>query len=132
LRLGMILGSKKFVDKIRRTYIPEAPHREIPQQKSMFRQFNPASFLDKAAKILNCDIRRFRQSSRISSSDKTDRDILVYALWKTGMLTNEKIGELFGVSSSCISHSVGAMNLKLQKDRHSRDKLNQIYSLFKI
>ena len=132
LQHGMILGSKRFVDNIRSTYLPQVPHREIPQQKSMFNEFNPVSFLDKAAKILNCDIRRFQQSSRISSSDKEDRDILVYALWKTGMLTNEKIGELFGVTSSSISHSVRALNLKLQKDRQSRDKLNQIYSLFKI
>ncbi len=132
LRHGMILGSKKFVDKIRKTYIAEAPHREIPQQKSMFREFDPDSLLDKAAKILNCDVRRFRQSSRISSSDKADRDILVYALWKTGMLTNEKIGELFGVTSSSISHSVGAMKSKFQTDRQLQDKFNQIYSLFKI
>jgi hypothetical protein len=48
------------------------------------------------------------------------------------MLTNEKIGDLFGVTSSSISHSVRALNLKLQKNRQSRDKLNQIYSLFKI
>ena len=45
---------------------------------------------------------------------------------------HSRIGELFGVSSSCISHSVWAMNLKLQKDRQVRDKLNQTYSLFKI
>jgi hypothetical protein len=48
------------------------------------------------------------------------------------MLTNEKIGKLFGVTSSSISYSVRAMNLKLQKERPSRDKFNQIYSLFKI
>ena len=132
LQHGMILGSKRFVDKIRSTYLPQVPHREIPQQKSIAKEFNPVSFLDKAAKILNCDIRRFRQSSRISSSDKADRDILVYALWKTGLLTNEKIGELFGVTASSISHSVRALSLKLKEDRQSRDKLNQIYSLFKI
>ena len=45
---------------------------------------------------------------------------------------HSRIGELFGVSSSCISHIVWAMNLKLQKDRQAKDKLNQIYSLFKI
>jgi REP element-mobilizing transposase RayT len=132
LKHGMILGSKRFVDNIRSTYLPQVPHREIPQQKSMFKEFNPVSFLDKAAKILNCDIRRFQQSSRISSSDKEDRDILVYALWKTGILTNEKIGQLFGVTSSSISHSVRALSLKLKKDRQVRDKLDQIYSLFKI
>ena len=112
--------------------LPQVPHREIPQQKSMFKEFNPVSFLDKAAKILNCDIRRLRQSSRISSSDKADRDILVCALWKMGILTNEKIGQLFGVTPSSISHSVRALSLKLKKDRQSRDKSNQIYSLFKI
>jgi REP element-mobilizing transposase RayT len=132
LKHGMILGSKRFVDNIRSTYLPQVPHREIPQQKSMFKEFNPVSFLDKAAKILNCDIRRFQQSSRISSSDKEDRDILVYALWKTGILTNEKIGQLFGVTSSSISHSVRALSLKLKQDRQVRDKLDQIYSLFKI
>ena len=132
LKHGMILGSKRFVDNIRSTYLPQVPHREIPQQKSMFKEFNPVSFLDKAAKILNCDIRRFQQSSRISSSDKEDRDILVYALWKTGILTNEKIGQLFGVTSSSISHSVRALSLKLKNDRQSSDKLGQIYSLFKI
>jgi hypothetical protein len=132
LQHGMILGSKRFVDKIRSTYLPQVPHREIPQQKSIFKEFNTVSFLNKAAKILNCDIRRFRQSSRISSSDKEDRDIIVYALWKSGILTNEKIGELFGVTSSSISHSVRALSLKLKNDRQSSDKLGQIYSLFKI
>jgi len=132
LQHGMILGSKRFVDKIRSTYLPQVPHREIPQQKSIFKEFNTVSFLNKAAKILNCDIRRFRQSSRISSSDKEDRDIIVYALWKSGILTNEKIGELFGVTSSSISHSVRALSLKLKKDRQSSDKLAQLYSLFKI
>jgi hypothetical protein len=48
------------------------------------------------------------------------------------MLTNEKIGKLVGVTSSSISYSVRAMNLKLQTDPQVRDKLNQIYSLFKI
>jgi putative transposase len=132
LKHGIILGSKMFVDKIKSTYLPQVPHREIPQQKSMFKEFNPVSFLDMAAKMLNCDIGRFRQSSRISSSAKADRDILVYALWKTGILTNEKIGELFGVTSSSISHSVRSLSRKLEKDRQSRDKLDQVYSLFKI
>jgi len=35
LRYGMIIGSKKFVDKIRNTYLPEKPHKEIPQQRDL-------------------------------------------------------------------------------------------------
>ena len=32
-RHGMIIGSKKFINKIRSTYLPEKPHKEIPQQR---------------------------------------------------------------------------------------------------
>ncbi len=50
--------------------------------------------------------------------------------WKVGPDVVLGLIKKWGVSSSSISHSVRAMNLKLQKDRQSRDKLNQIYSLF--
>jgi hypothetical protein len=52
--------------------------------------------------------------------------------WKTGILTDETNGELFGVTSSAISHGVRVLSLKLKKDRQSKDKLEQIYSLFRI
>jgi len=131
-RHGMILGSKRFVDKIRRTYMPEAAHQEIPQQKSLSREFNLSPILDKAAKILKIDLKRLQRSSRISAQDKDDRDFLIYALWKTGMMTNEKIGALFGVTYSSVSHSVKVMQLNLEKDRRLKDRFIPIYSLFKI
>lgn len=131
-RHGMILGSKRFVDKIRRTYMPEAAHQEIPQQKSLSREFNLSPILDKAAKILKIDLKRLQQSSRISAQDKDDRDLLIYALWKTGLMTNEKIGALFGVTYSSVSHSVKAVQLNLEKDRCLKDRFIRIYSLFKI
>ncbi len=34
-RHGLILGTKKYVNKIRRTYLPPAAHDEMPQQKSL-------------------------------------------------------------------------------------------------
>ena len=35
--------------------------------------------------------------------------------WKTGILTDETNGELFGVTSSAISHGVRALSLKLKQ-----------------
>ena len=35
LRHGMIIGSKKFVEKIRSAYLPEKLHKEIPQQRDL-------------------------------------------------------------------------------------------------
>jgi hypothetical protein len=132
LRHGMILGSKKFAEKIRRSYMPPAVHPELPQQKSLSRQFNVTPLVDKAAKILDCDLQRLQRASRISAQDKDNRDLLIYVLWKTGMMTNEKIGSFFGVTYSSVSHSVKAVRLKLEKDRRLRDRCGRIYSLFKI
>ncbi len=49
-------------------------------------------FLDKATKILRFDFKRLQQSCRISGQEKDNRDLLIYALGKTSMMTNKKWG----------------------------------------
>ncbi len=132
LRHGMILGTKKFVEQIRKSYLPESVHREIPQQKSVAKEINPVSSLKQAAKILKCDLKSWQQASRVSARDKETRDLLIYAAWKTGMLTNTKIGDMFGVTYSSVSHSVKSVKLKLENDPKLQRKFNGIYSLFKM
>ena len=60
LRHGMILGTKKFVNKIRSTYLPEKPHKEIPQQRDLAGGTNPIVLLNEAAQILDCDLNHFK------------------------------------------------------------------------
>jgi REP element-mobilizing transposase RayT len=131
-RHGMIMGSKKFVDDIRKKYMPQAVHGEIPQQKSLAREFDAKALVKEAAGMLSCDLIAMRKSSRISASEKENRDLMIYALWKTGMLSNANIGDLFGVSYSAVSHSVKAFRAKLTKNFPLQQKLGEIYSLFKI
>ena len=131
IRHGMILGTKKFVEQIRKLYLPESVHSEIPQQKSVANEINPLSSLKQAAEILKCDFKSLQQASRVSTTDKENRDLLIYAAWKAGRLTNAKIGELFGVTYSSVSHSVKSVKLKLENDPKLGKKLNGIYSLFK-
>lgn len=131
-RHGMILGSRKFVEKIRKSYMPQAVDHELPQQKSLSRQFDVGPRLNQAAKMLKCDIRHLQRASRISAQDKFNRDLLIYGIWKTGMMTNAKIGSLFGVTYSSVSHSVKAVRSKLDEDRRLNDKFSRVYSLFKI
>ena len=132
LRYGMIIGSKKFVNKIRNTYLPETPHKEIPQQRDLARHFDPVVRLREAAKILDCDIDHFRQVPRITKSERDDRDLLVFSVWKTGLLTNDKIGRLFGMTYSSISHIVKKVRSRMEEDRDLKEKFSQIYSQFKI
>jgi len=37
---------------------------------------------------------------------KHKRDLIVYFLWSKGFMTNEKLGQLFTMSYSAVSHSV--------------------------
>ncbi|NIV97780.1 winged helix-turn-helix transcriptional regulator, partial [Candidatus Saccharibacteria bacterium] len=56
--------------------------------------------------ILNCDPYHYRKALRISAVDKVNRDLLVYLLWQTGQLTNQQIGEKFGLTYSAVSRRV--------------------------
>ncbi len=76
----MILGTKNFVNKIRSTYLPEKPHKDVPQQRDLAGGTNPIVLLNEAAQILDCDLNHFKQSIRISKSEKDDRDLLVFFL----------------------------------------------------
>ena len=88
--------------------------------------------LKAAAKILDCDLDHFRRVSRITKSERDDRNLLVFCVWKTGKLTNDKIGKLFGVTYSSISHIVKTVRSGMEKDRDLKEKYGKIYSLFKI
>ncbi len=61
LRHGMIIGSKKFVDKILSAYLPEKSDKEIPQQRDSGKGIDPVAKLIKAARTLDCDLDHFRR-----------------------------------------------------------------------
>jgi hypothetical protein len=49
----------------------------------------------------------YRESTRISKSVKTDRDLLIYIAWQLGVATNQDIGEKFGLTYSAVCKSAG-------------------------
>jgi REP element-mobilizing transposase RayT len=131
-RHGMIVGSEQFVEKIREKFLPPQPHKEIISQKEMSEIQDPAKKVQKAAKILGADLKRFRESLRISAQDRDTRDILVYFIRREGVFTNQEIGEIFGVSYSAISHIARRVKERLQYDREMKTKYETLYSQFKI
>jgi chromosomal replication initiation ATPase DnaA len=52
---------------------------------------------------------------------KEKRDLIVYLIWQTGLLTNEKIGVVFDLTYSSVSHSVRAVKARMAKDHKLRD-----------
>lgn len=131
-RHGIVLGSKNYASKIRAAYLPDSLNSEMPQQKTMAKEIDTEKLLNRAAKHLDCDLKRFKESPRISSKEKEDRDLLMYLLWKTRRLTNANIGNLFGVTYSSVSHSMRAVSDSLKKDKALKQKIDGLYSQFKI
>ena len=129
---GMIIGSKQFVDRIRSVYLPEKLHKEIPQQRDLAKGIDPIAKLKEAARKLDCDLDYFRRAPRITKADRGDRDLLVLSVWKTGVLTNYKIGHLFGMTYSSVSHIVRTVTLRMEQDNNLKERFDQVYSLFKI
>ena len=128
----MFLGTLPFTEKIKKRHLPDAPHAEIPAQKKLKKSIDADAVIIKAAKILNCDPYPYRKALRIPSAEKVNRDFLIYLLWHTGQLTNQQIGEKFGLSYSAVSSRVRIFKGLLKNNRKLEDKFNQIKSLIKI
>jgi len=131
-RHGVFWGTRQFVDRMREKYLPEKPHSEIPQQKSVARLTSPQELLEKAAQELGCDLETVRRSTRISPPFRDDRDTLVYFMWNTGVLRNKEIGQLFGLTYSSISHIVKRVKYRLEYETEYSEKMKRLYSQFKI
>jgi hypothetical protein len=132
LRHGLILGSKKFVGKIRKKYAGIEPDSALPQQRQIVKGFDLDNYLRKGEQIFECDVEHFVKAKRLSGAEKEIRDLLLYGIWKTGQSKNENIGRLFGLSYSGVSHSVQSAKLKLSQSRQLRVKFDQLNSIFKL
>jgi len=131
-RHGFIFGSGSFVESVRNRFLPEHPAAAVPQQVRVSRDKQFESILKAAADYSGCDLPHLIAERRVSGVEKDKRDVLVYWLWKAGMLTNEQIGNLFGLTYSAVSHSVQKMKKKLRGDKELRTLLASLNSQFKL
>jgi len=132
LRHGIFVGTEKFVKKIKKRYLPDIAHAELPSQKQVVKDVDIEPVISKAAGLLKCDMNLFRESSRISKSAKANRDLLIYIAWQLGVTSNQEIGEIFGLSYSAVSQRVRIAKELLNKDKGLERKYRQIKSLIKI
>ena len=129
---GLIMGTQKFVDRIKSIYVPERPHREVPQQMGIVGRMDPKMIVDQASALLSCDIEEYREARRLYGPDKEIRDLFVYLLWQRGGYTNVEIGEFFGVSYTAVSHIVKKVKVQLKTDRIYKQKYEKVNSQIKM
>ena len=128
----MILGAEKFVNKIRKQFLPDIPHNDLPQQKQLAKDIKVEDLLKRSAEIVQIDIDKCVQAKRLHGIDKHKRDLIVYFLWNKGLMTNEKLGQLFNMSYSAVSHCVKIFKEKMNKDKKVKNQFEKLNSQFKL
>ena len=88
--------------------------------------------LKELSSILRCDPIRFKQAKRISSLEKEDRDLVIFLIWNTGRITNQKIGDLRDLTYSSVSHSVKSVKSRIKEDPGFQKKIDSINSQIKM
>lgn len=132
LRHGLIFGSQKFVQDIRKQFLPDTPHKDFPQQRQLAKDFHPVDFIARISKTFQIDIDRYIHSKRLSGIDKQNRDLIVYLIWNKGFMTNAEIGRLFNISYSAVSHIVKLCKEKMEKDKKLKRQFEGFNSRFKL
>jgi REP element-mobilizing transposase RayT len=132
LRHGVMLGSREFVERIRREHLPSELETEKPQQRAVARGFGPEELARRAAAALGWEYLELRQGRRFRGERKLERDLVVYWLWNLGWYKNEEIGRIFGLTSSAVSHCVQAMRNSMEADGRLRRRFEALNSQFKV
>ncbi|CAB5079155.1 hypothetical protein D3OALGA1CA_4324 [Olavius algarvensis associated proteobacterium Delta 3] len=132
IRYGLLLGTPKFAEYIKSSFIDGKATAEIPAQTRLVKDRDPQEILNSAVSILDCDIDGFRIARRIKKDDARKRDLLIYLLWQTGNYTNSEIGRLFGLSYSSISRRIRLFETQLSKNGEVKKLLNSIKSQIKV
>lgn len=131
-RHGLYLGTHDFVENLKSTFLTDSAHAEVPQQTKLLRLSNPKTILEKAARILDCNLLDYRRSLRISEQDRDNRDLLIYLLWETGFYKNQEIGDLLGLTYSSISRRANITRAKISKDSKFMNQFKQLKSQIKM
>ena len=93
---------------------------------------NPKTLLEKAARILDCNLIDYRRSLRISEQYRDKRDLLIYLLWEIGLYKNQEIGDLLGLTYSSISRRANITRARISKDIKFKKQFKQLKSQIKM
>ncbi len=131
LRHGFILGTKNFVEVIRRRFLPEAPKRDIPQQRDLKKTLDLQQVLERGLRFLGWD-GDFKNAPRVPHDRVMDRDLLLYLIWQLGIRTNGQVGEMFGLTGSAISRRVRIFKCRVADDLSLQKRMAELRSIIEI
>lgn len=132
VKYGLIYGSQHFVADLKARFLDGKKDEELPQRNRLLRPVDPQLLLNSASDVLGFDLEAARKAKKIAPGEKEKRDMLIYLLWKTGGLSNQEIGSLTGVTYSLVSKVVSTFGDRVQTERKTRAKFENLKSQFKV
>jgi putative transposase len=129
---GLIYGSQNFVKKMRDQYLFLKKNEELPQHNSMFSDVAHEDIVSRSARILDFDIEKARHTKRMVSEEKDKRDFIMYLLWESGGLPNQKIGSVFNLTYSSVSRRVSDIRNRLTTDKNLQKHYQELKSKIKV
>ena len=131
-RAWLVFRIQEICRSTSQTILPENHDREIAGHRQSAAGLDPVVIENRVARLLGCDVKQFKKLSRVSGPQKEKRDLIVYLIRQTGLLTNEKIGAVFDLTYSSVSHNAGAVKARMAKDHKFRDYFLGLNSQFKV
>ncbi|MFH2092803.1 MAG: transposase [Pseudomonadota bacterium] len=129
---GLIYGSQDFVSDLKARYLDDQKDMELPQRNRLLRPVDPQQFLKNASQTLGFDLESACIGKKIAHDEKEKRDMLIYLLWKTGHLSNQEIGNLFGLTYSSVSKVVSIFGSRVRSEKRVRIQFERLNSQFKV
>lgn len=132
LRYGILLGSHKFVERIKERHLPSKTDTSVPQQTRIAKTSDHDDLLHIAEKTLHVKVWDLKNAGRVYGEKKDKRDLMVFLLWKSGNISNKKIGRYFNITHSAVSHAVRSFQIRLQNNPDLKARYDELNSQFKL
>lgn len=125
IRYGLILGSDKFVDLVKKRFVKrEEIDSELPQRKMLRDDGVREKVLD--AVIKGFGVEREELIKRKRFRQQTARDVAIYILHNHTELSNKGIGKVFNVSPIAIGKASMRIRDQMREDKELKKEVESI------
>ena len=132
VQYGLAYGSRAFMDQLKNRFLNERLDPELPQCKLLRDHVDAQALARQASVALGLDLEALRRTVRIAKQGMEKRDMLIYLLWDSGRLSNQRIASLLGLTHSNISRRVSLFKARLAQEKTLAKEYADIESQIKV
>jgi len=125
-KLPPVLGTKKFIDKIKDLFFSDKSHEEIPEAKLLAP--DPARIFEAVLKFYNVRTDDLLKSRRGYFNEP--RNVAIYLMRRLRGDTLKEVGEVFGLNkNSTVSSSIHRVKYEMKRDKGIRLRVEKLIQI---